>query len=637
MYRFFANIILSFLFYYPVCAQTSARIEHISTETVLSQDTVCDIPGYPDGMLWQSAQNEFNRNDSCSINDHFRRTTFMTGHKNPGPEIHSFPKPTAKSRYPLHISLAAFSLNIPPSFWTSAWFLIIVSSLLVLLLYIVHRVRIKTIETHRKILKHQVEKRTRELKKINEELKLAKAETDNILQNAEEGFFLVNKALFIGTQYSRSLESMMGTSDLAGCPLIQCLANYVCSETLTSTKEYLELMFNDDIDEDVLQELNPISMIEMNFNGSAEETPSSKFLSFQFKRIRNNQNAIIDLFATVHDITDQTNLARELQKTELDQKHKMELLFSILHVEPAMFSEFMESAEEELHHIKSSLHRPLSEQMLERLYRSAHSIKGNAALLDLRTLLELSHHFEDKLIEIQKAGNQTESATHSLQESFNNLYESFAELKGLINQISNFQANFRPKRRYENKLLLQSLENLIKSTAEELNKKVAFDYKEFDPGKIPYNHRLLIKEVLIQLFRNAISHGIELPDERKRKGKPVTGTITLSSTLDKSSFRLQVHDDGGGIKSEKLKEKLINTGKWTREEIEKWTDKELQMSIFYPGISTQDSSNFISGRGIGMDIIKNRLSKANGGIEITQKAGHYCAFTVTLPLMEKEK
>jgi chemotaxis protein histidine kinase CheA len=115
-------------------------------------------------------------------------------------------------------------------------------------------------------------------------------------------------------------------------------------------------------------------------------------------------------------------------------------------------------------------------------------------------------------------------------------------------------------------------------------------------------------------------------------GKSKVGVLELSSKLKPDSFQLKLRDDGQGIKLGRLKQKILDSGKWTQNEVEEWNETELLYKIFEPGISTHDSSDYISGRGIGMDIIKYKLTKANGNINIDHKPGSYCEFVISLPL-----
>ena len=205
-------------------------------------------------------------------------------------------------------------------------------------------------------------------------------------------------------------------------------------------------------------------------------------------------------------------------------------------------------------------------------------------------------------------------------------------LNNLINRIRNFQTYFRPKRSYENKLFIQSLQNLIKNMACDLKKEIKFLHKEFDPASIPYQHRLSIKEIMIQLIRNAIYHGIECPDERLSLNKSSFGSIEISSFVNNNTLELKFRDNGRGLQIEKLRQKAKIYGKWKKIEIDKWDDKKVAETIFFSGISTSENANFMAGRGGGMDIVKEKVYKLAGKIEVSFESGQFCEFIITLSL-----
>ena len=106
--------------------------------------------------------------------------------------------------------------------------------------------------------------------------------------------------------------------------------------------------------------------------------------------------------------------------------------------------------------------------------------------------------------------------------------------------------------------------------AGELNKKATLDYEKFEPDVIPSAHRKLMKDILIQLTRNSLSHGIEAAESRKAAGKSETGKITLVTRRTDNGIELVFRDDGHGLQIEKLKKKAIESGKYTAEEVAKW-------------------------------------------------------------------
>lgn len=539
---------------------------------------------------------------------------------------------------------ATASFDIKPPFWQTWWFYLLCTLLFVTIIYNIYKFRVRTIENQKKALEQKVNERTRELINEREKLKLtsenllyAKKETDNILQNVEEGLFLLNPQFEIASQYSLELESIFNEKNLANKSFIDILSNKIEEKEIDPIKEYLELMYNDAIEQDVLDELNPLTELMVNIKDNNEVWSDYKYLAFKIRRIKNSKNKTAELITTVRDITEQVKLEKKLKETEDLSKKQMELILNILQVEPSMLQEFMEGFQKEIKYVESMLKDcnddKKYEDILENIYRSMHLIKGNASLLELNFFADKAHQFEDNISEIKEKAKLKGVDFLPLVFLLNDMKNDFVEVNNLLERISRFHTHFRPKRSYENQLLIQSLKNLIANISKDQGKEVKLVCKKFVSNDIPYQYKLLVKEILIQMIRNSISHGIEIPSERVKLNKPASGVIEISTFLEDKSFGFRFKDDGQGLKIEKLRQKAKDSGKWDISEIEGWTEDQIAESIFTSGISTSDKVDMASGRGVGMDIIKNKIDNHQGKIEVNYSEGQYCEFIVTLPLL----
>jgi Amt family ammonium transporter len=265
-----------------------------------------------------------------------------------------------------------------------------------------------------------------------------------------------------------------------------------------------------------------------------------------------------------------------------------------------------------------------------------HLIKGNASLLDLKFFVNDAHAFEDEISEIQQKTEITGQDFVPLSIKLGEIKNTLNEVNDLIGRMSKIHNQFRPKRSFENELLIKSLNNLVCQLSEDLGKEVSLNSDKFSAGDIPYNNRLLLKEIMIQLIRNSISHGIEDPIIRNKAGKKTSGVIEIETSKDKSFLKLRIRDDGKGLQIEELRQKAMESGKWSKEEVEKWSEARVADCIFEQGISTTSEVNLVSGRGVGMDIIKQRIKSHRGQIRVTFSKGQYCEFIIILPLNDKE-
>ncbi|MGH7768839.1 MAG: hybrid sensor histidine kinase/response regulator [Candidatus Binatia bacterium] len=141
-----------------------------------------------------------------------------------------------------------------------------------------------------------------------------------------------------------------------------------------------------------------------------------------------------------------------------------------------------------------------------------------------------------------------------------------------------------------------------------------------------------LREPLIHLLRNSIDHGIEHPEERERKGKPACGKLVISARQEGTKILVVVKDDGKGLDRKAIAETAIRKGLASAEEIQRWPDDEVLDLIFHPGFSTADGVTEISGRGIGLDAVLERLENLKGSIATESQPGAGVTFTLSLPL-----
>lgn len=169
---------------------------------------------------------------------------------------------------------------------------------------------------------------------------------------------------------------------------------------------------------------------------------------------------------------------------------------------------------------------------------------------------------------------------------------------------------------------------MLRDLANKLGKKVDFvtqgEATELDKGLVEK-----ITDPLTHLVRNSCDHGVELPADRLAKGKSEQGTITLSASHQGGSIVIEVRDDGRGLSREKILAKAVERGLDVSEQM---TDGEVWQLIFAPGFSTADEVTDVSGRGVGMDVVKRNIAALNGSVEIESSEGYGMRVSVRLPL-----
>jgi two-component system chemotaxis sensor kinase CheA len=179
--------------------------------------------------------------------------------------------------------------------------------------------------------------------------------------------------------------------------------------------------------------------------------------------------------------------------------------------------------------------------------------------------------------------------------------------------------------------LFNRFKRTVRDISAELGKKVQFVIR----GENTELDKRMIDELgdpLVHLVRNAIDHGLESESVRRSRGKPEAGTLTLEAAHSGNNVLITISDDGGGINTEKVKRRAIERGIVTAVEAEMMSEREIAQFIWAPGFSTAEVVSDISGRGVGMDIVKTRISELNGTIEVDSTLGKGTKFIIRLPL-----
>ncbi|MFC4683371.1 MULTISPECIES: chemotaxis protein CheA [Exiguobacterium] len=172
---------------------------------------------------------------------------------------------------------------------------------------------------------------------------------------------------------------------------------------------------------------------------------------------------------------------------------------------------------------------------------------------------------------------------------------------------------------------------MVRSVAKDIHKKVQLEIT----GAETELDRTVIDEIgdpLVHLIRNAIDHGIELPEVRVAAGKPEQGSLALRAYHGGNRVFIEIEDDGAGIHVDKVRSKALERGVITPEEATAMTDNEVAMLIFAPGFSTADVVTDLSGRGVGLDVVKNKIESLGGVVTLETVVGQGTKFQVSLPL-----
>ncbi len=177
----------------------------------------------------------------------------------------------------------------------------------------------------------------------------------------------------------------------------------------------------------------------------------------------------------------------------------------------------------------------------------------------------------------------------------------------------------------------QKLPRIVRDLSGELHKQIELEMHGADT-ELDRQVLDLIKDPLTHMVRNSADHGLETPAERAAAGKPEQGTIRLSAYHEGGHIIICIADNGRGLNTERIKAKAVSNGLVTEAELEKMTEAQIHRFIFAPGFSTAASVTSVSGRGVGMDVVRTNIDQIGGTIDIKSVAGEGSSVTIKIPL-----
>jgi two-component system chemotaxis sensor kinase CheA len=256
---------------------------------------------------------------------------------------------------------------------------------------------------------------------------------------------------------------------------------------------------------------------------------------------------------------------------------------------------------------------------------TGHTVRVDVARLD--RLIDLVGELVIDRTRIAQIG-----ASLAARSDYDTLIESLAEATGHISRITEeLQEQIMNARMLPIETVFSRLPRVVRDLARSSGKDVRL---ETDGGETELDRSVIeaISDPILHILRNSVDHGIEAPEVRRQKRKPETGLIRVSARHDQNLIVLRIEDDGAGIDVEALKEKSVAKGVITREAAGRLNDQEARLLVFHSGVSTARRLTEVSGRGVGMDIVRGNLQDVGGMVEVESKRGEGTSFTLRLPL-----
>jgi two-component system chemotaxis sensor kinase CheA len=314
----------------------------------------------------------------------------------------------------------------------------------------------------------------------------------------------------------------------------------------------------------------------------------------------------------------------------------MRALFQVIQVEPRVFADFIEDTEYEFERINTTLKdREVSaKSAMVDIYQSVHAIKSNALILGLDNFSGKLHELETTIKNYRDQDEVSFEDVLHVTVGLESIMKEKDKFRDTIEKIESFRVEKGNNRRQDRYVLVETLTKACEKAATALKKKVSFVIDDIDGVVLESGPRRVIKEVLTQLVRNSVYHGIEEPEEREAAGKDREGTVRLAIKHENGAIHLKLSDDGKGLNYNKIREKAIKL-KLLKNESDANDKNHLLQVIFAPGFSTAETADMHAGRGIGLNLVKERIRDLHGSIKISSENGRGTTFNIYIPLETK--
>ncbi|HOV46984.1 MAG: chemotaxis protein CheA [Caldisericia bacterium] len=414
---------------------------------------------------------------------------------------------------------------------------------------------------------------------------------------------------FINTVF-RDFHTIKGSSAFLGLSNIEALAHgledifaLIRDEKMLISKELIDFIFiGVNILRNLLDIMRTCNFEPENIKNAFEKIAISDFLNLSKKILSSyTVKKIGEILIESGSLTDDKLKTALKIQTQEDKK-----------IGQILVEEKMASSEEVLEAVKMQNHQ--KEQVRRANFVKVSNEKLNT-LIDIVGELVINQSMLKQEIENSKNSSEVSDRTINQLEHITTTIKNLVLSMGMV-----------PIGEIFNKLRI-----VVRNTASELKKSV-FLTIEGEQTELDRNVIEMLYDPLMHILRNCIDHGIESAEERKNCGKNPIGQIKLGAVHKGSAIEIYIEDDGQGIDREKVKAKAIQQKLLDPEMADTVSDKDLYSFLFRPGFSTAEKVTSISGRGVGLDVVKKNIDKIHGRVEIQSESGKFTRFVIKLPL-----
>jgi two-component system chemotaxis sensor kinase CheA len=465
----------------------------------------------------------------------------------------------------------------------------------------------------------------KELEKINNLLESERNIFAVMRDNLKTGLFLMDKDLIIRDNYSHLLEDIFGVSGLGGRKFTDMLTSSLTSVEISTVTDFFDMVRERRFDAVMLEDINPLQELKYTGLDGVE-----KALLCTFTPIEHAPNDTL-IMGNIEDASAKIEMQKQARLREAKRQEEMDTLFEVLQIDPNVFNDIIEDTDYEFETVNNILKNSgiSSNDALVAIFQSIHAIKANSIIIGLNNYSKKLHDIETYIKELREKAEVTFDDMLDLAIRIDEVMKDKEGFKASVEKIKSFSMLGIKKSHAD--ILIESLKRAAERTASDIGKKVSLDTSGIDTALIDHLPRRIVKEILLQLVRNAVFHGIEMPEERLKKGKGETGFIVISLKRENEKVHIRLRDDGKGLDFKKIKERAEKMHIIKRDENIKDKNRIFQ-AIFMPGFSTAENGGLHAGRGVGLDLVRSRIKELGGAVKIQTEPDKGSVFHIFLPV-----
>ncbi|NLP59667.1 HAMP domain-containing protein [Paraburkholderia sacchari] len=479
------------------------------------------------------------------------------------------------------------------------------------------------------------------------------ADIQAMLQNMQQGILTVVEGASVHDEYSAYLEAIFETREIAGRALMDLVFSHtnLDADTLAQIDAAVHACIGED---DVNFAFNQHLLV----NEITRTMPDGrkKVLDLSWSAITDERDVVVRLMLCVRDVTE----LRELAAQADEQKRRLQMIGEILSVSEEKFHRFVESSKGFIHENERIIrqHDCANMDAVAALFRNMHTVKGNARTYSLQHLTGVVHEVEQRYDALRRSDASHAWDQQALIDDLQRVREA-VDHYATLNEVSlgrgaggrggngaaggigreqidaslrvldsanehdldSLRAMRTELRRVLGRIGTQSVEQALAgvleslpSLAQELGKVAPHVCIDDGGYRLHYDAAGTVSDVFTHLLRNSLDHGIEMPAQRRAQGKDEAGRIDIALSVADGALRMALSDDGRGLALARVRAVAVERG-WL-DSGEQVSDETVAAFIFRAGFSTAHSVTEVSGRGVGMDAVRDFLERKGGRIEL---------------------